>query len=115
MTPHKPRVPGEEPYGASPPRQGTQTGPLTLGRLAMTAGATLAMSKAGVPPSHLLMRHRAGDWGDASPDRWAENNLAAVAGGEIVSQYRLDPGGWVWILTHADRRQTTLMTPAEWV
>jgi hypothetical protein len=72
----------------------------------------MRLADANVPPSHLLLRHRAGDWGDIPPQWWADNNLAAVSSGQVVSCYNT-PAGAIWIVTERDSKQTTLMTPEQ--
>lgn len=68
---------------------------------------------------NLLSRHCRGDWAEMSADDRALNQQAAQDGGRVFSQFTLKntpgfPDGRVWVITDADRRETTLLLPDEY-
>lgn len=91
----------------SPPR-------LPLGRLVTTPGAYEALAIANVSIIDLLNRHARGDWGDLCADDRALNDLAAIAGQQVLSSYRLPGNLTVWVITEWDRSVTTVLLPDEY-
>jgi len=85
-----------------------------LGRVLATPGALRALADARASAADLLARHAAGDWGDGGAEDWAANDRARRSAGRLLSAYRLLTGAWLWIITEADRRATTVLTPAEY-
>ena len=84
-----------------------------LGRTVATPGALNALVIAGQDPGELLDRHRAGDWGDVSPEDAKENDFSVEHGFRIISSYPIG-GGRVWIITEADRSSTCILLPEEY-
>lgn len=66
--------------------------------------------------ANLVKRHMRGDWGDVSEHDWQANDQALDAGGErVVSAYHVGPNNTrVWVITEADRGQTTVMLPEDY-
>jgi len=63
----------------------------------------------------LLGRHQSGDWGDLDPeDRGLNAEAVRLGGARIMSVYKLPMAGTLWIITEADRANTTLLTPDEY-
>lgn len=83
--------------------------PLQLGRIVVTNPAMEALAEADFSPHSLLERHVHGDWGDLSVDDAAANDQAAFAGYRVMSFYELPTGKALWIVTEADRAQTTVL------
>ena len=61
----------------------------------------------------LLDRHMRGDWGDVGEDDRKANEAALEHGARLLSAYEVN-GEKLWVLTEADRQQTTVMTPGEY-
>ena len=80
------------------------------------------MREAGNPyrvAEELVSRHRAGDWGDLSPEDKLANERALEDGSRILSAYVLDMGARIWAITKAKddegrRAATTLLLPGEY-
>jgi hypothetical protein len=100
----------------------SQIGKLQAGMLYTTPGAWEAMREAGNPyrvAEELLSRHRAGDWGDLSPEDRLANEGALEDGSRILSAYVLSTGTRIWAITEAKddegrRAATTLLLPSEY-
>jgi hypothetical protein len=87
---------------------------LELGLMHATPGALRALERAGQTPFEFLSRHAAGDWGEASADDRAENELSLQEGFRVLSAYTLSTGVKIWVITEADRSLTTLLLPEEY-
>lgn len=83
-----------------------------LGAVASTPSALALLVAYGVPPFKLLGRHQSGDWGSVPPCDALANDEAVAVGGRIHSSY-LVGNHEVWIVTAADRSETTLMLSLE--
>jgi len=98
--------------------------PVPLGRIHATPGALTALgapglwnwsrTPGGVSAATLLCRHEAGDWGILSAADVAANDAALRDDDRLLSAYLLPDGGKVWIITEADRSQTTILLPEEY-
>ena len=62
----------------------------------------------------LLDRHLRGDWGDVDPEDAKANENALKWSERILSSYRTSSGEKLWLITEADRSQTTILTPGEY-
>lgn len=62
----------------------------------------------------LLTRHLTGDWGDVDPEDAKANESALKHDLRILSSYKLPGDRKLWVLTEADRSQTTVLTPGEY-
>lgn len=83
-----------------------------LGKLAMTPGASEALSAEDVTAA--VRRHVRGDWGEVDRDDWRENDLSLKVGHRLVSAYTSKGGERFWIITEADRSATTVLLPSEY-
>jgi hypothetical protein len=104
-TPETPPGPGDFPAHLAVAR-------LTLGRVVITAAAAAAL------PDHevvgALRRHAAKDWGQLTPEDWNANEVALREGARVLSCYRAANRVSFWIITEADRSQTTVLLPADY-
>jgi len=85
-----------------------------LGQILATPGALAALQKASQEQGDFLRRHVACDWGDLSDEDQNENNYSLENGFRLLSSYRTNAGGKLWIITEADRCATTLLLPEEY-
>ena len=85
-----------------------------LGRLVATPGALRVLTETGTDPRRLVARHAGGDWGDVDAEDWATNDRASRGSARVVSDYQLENGERIWIITEADRSATTLLLPSEY-
>ena len=61
----------------------------------------------------LLRRHLSGDWGVVCEEDKKSNEWALKHGARLLSAYDVN-GERLWVLTEANRQQTTVMTPGEY-
>ena len=61
-----------------------------------------------------LERHSYGDWGDLVDEDRTINNNALKDDGLLLSAYISETGTRFWIITEADRSQTTILLPSEY-
>lgn len=89
------------------------TGParFPLGRLAVTANATLRLTTEEVLTA--LRRHASGDWGDLCPEDTLANAAALHHGGRLFSVYGQGRQRF-WVITEADRSVTTILLPDDY-
>jgi hypothetical protein len=85
----------------------------SLGRILATPGALALAEAHAVDLLPLLLRHRAGDWGDVCADDACANREALNTGARILSAYET-AAGRLWIITEADRHCTTVLLPSEY-
>ena len=85
-----------------------------LGRIVATPGALEAISTAETNGFEYLPRHVQGDWGDLCIDDERENELSVREGFRILGAYQLRTGVRMWIITEADRSNTTFLLPDEY-
>lgn len=91
-----------------------QSKPLfNLGQCVATPDALAALEEADESAMPLLMKHQAGEWGEALCDEDKELNDEAVKdGSRILSAYILKKTGQkVWVITEADRSSTCVLLP----
>jgi len=84
----------------------------SLGLVVATPGAMEQLNP--VDRMAALARHSNGDWGDACPEDWAENELSLKEGFRLFSIYHSKAGVKFWIITEADRSATTILLPEEY-
>lgn len=95
-------------------RSRTDAKPLfSLGAIVATPGALDLLDRAGINASVYLNYHRTGDSGTLSPTDAYENYVAISNATRIFSAYEVGCER-LWIITEADRSQTTLLLPAEY-
>jgi hypothetical protein len=85
-----------------------------LGTLTATPGALATLVQSGQSPADFLARHVSGDWGDVGPEDRRLNNEALRGGTRLLSAYATANGVKLWIITEADRSQTTILLPEEY-
>ena len=61
-----------------------------------------------------LQRHRKGDWGIVSESDHEMNELALQNGGRLLSVFEDGKKTRFWIITEADRSQTTVLLPSDY-
>jgi hypothetical protein len=96
-----------DPLDAHFPERRFQPGPLS-----MTPGARDALTQEEIMTA--LRRHLSGDWGEVDEHDWQENELSLREGFRLLSAYHTQAGRKFWILTEADRSQTTVLLPEEY-
>lgn len=84
-----------------------------LGAIYATPGAITAIGRAGLTPWALLTRHQTGDWGDICAADRGLNEWSIDNGERIFSVYQLPTKAVVWVISEADRSNTTLLLPEE--
>ena len=88
---------------------------LPLGRVVMTAAASMALFRSGDLPKDFLDRHQSGDWGEvADVEEWYDTDDAAKSGAEVLSMYTTSAGDSIWVVTTGDRSQTTILLSQEY-
>lgn len=85
-----------------------------MGRLVATPGALKALEQSGEQPAHFLARHASGDWGEVCAEDRRLNDASVDDGSRILSAYSTAKGVKLWVITEADRSQTTLLLPDEY-
>ncbi|MDD4979118.1 MAG: hypothetical protein PHI29_10850 [Gallionella sp.] len=70
-------------------------------------------------PEDLLDRHALGDWGELNADDSQRNERAIRDGSRIFSEYHLEEGWTLWVITEAEdeqgiRSHTTVLLPEEY-
>lgn len=83
-----------------------------LGRLMITTSALSVLSQEDI--SVALGRHMRGDWGEVDIDDWRANELSLNDCARILSAYRSAKNIRFWIITEADRSQTTVLLPEDY-
>jgi len=85
-----------------------------LGMVVATPGALLALHSAGQFPAHVLQRHANGSWGELDCDDKRANEAALRDGDRILSKYTTTHGISLYVITEADRSQTTICRTDEY-
>jgi hypothetical protein len=85
-----------------------------MGQLGMTPGVKEALDDAQQSPAEFLSLHESGNWGDVPAEDAEANQKALEEGLRILSSYKTNKGATIWIITEADRSQTTLLLPEEY-
>lgn len=84
---------------------------LPLGTIEVSAGASSALATAGTDPAYYLARHQRGDWGTADS---RSNEWAIRHGHQVESEYKLDDGTEILIITAFDRSLTRVLLTSEY-
>jgi hypothetical protein len=89
---------------------------LPLGNVYASMGAVAAFAAAleADHPDTYLARHESGDWGEVDEHDRKANDYAAERGERVLSAYTLRTGEKIWIITEADRSNTTILLPSEY-
>jgi hypothetical protein len=82
------------------------------GHLRMTPAARDALTHEEIMAA--LRRHLSADWGDVDEHDRRENELSLEKGFRLLSVYHTGAGVAFWVLTEADRSQTTVMLPSDY-
>ena len=83
-----------------------------LGQIFVTPGVTELIDK-GLLLDLYIDRHWRGDWGNIDLEDKETNEDAVLHGYRILSSFDTNVGR-VWIITEADRSNTTALTPDEY-
>lgn len=84
------------------------------GRISFTPGAGEVIDQLGSDALAVLVRrHLTGDWGDMDAADKKRNDQAVLDGTRVFSAYGQGPTK-LWIITEADRAQTTVLRPDEY-
>ena len=84
-----------------------------LGNILATPGAMDVLGFGSGTLARVLESHARGQWGEVCPEDAELNDEALQYGARLLSVYNID-GAKVWIITEADRHQTTVLTPDEY-
>jgi hypothetical protein len=82
-----------------------------LGEIVITANANAQLDSRAIKEA--LLRHGAGDWGEACEEDREENELSLKEGFRLLSVYRSGETKF-WIITEADRSVTTVLMPEDY-
>lgn len=85
-----------------------------LGQVLATPALLDAMSQTDEDLLTFLARHVVGDWGDLDAHDRKANEWAVMNGARILSAYHLSSGTKIWIITGADRKETTALLPSDY-
>lgn len=91
----------------------TPTHFIPLGTLRLSRGVAELVQQGTLDPTHFLVRHIAGDWGEVSDYGRKCNDAALHSGRRLFSSYRITASIDLRIVTESDRSRTTLMLPQE--
>lgn len=87
-----------------------------IGRVHISPKARLLLEEADIEPMVLLWRHAVGDWGQVTKEDREANDRAAATGEErMYSNYPVRNGNYIWIVTEADRSDTLVCLPEEYM
>ncbi|ARL15317.1 hypothetical protein [Burkholderia pseudomallei] len=84
-----------------------------LGQVVATRAVAVHLEQHRISAFPYLDRHVHGDWGSVPAEDAKANHLSVAHGARILSNYDI-AGKYVWIITEADRRMTTLLFPSEY-
>jgi hypothetical protein len=88
---------------------------LPLGKVYGTMGALDAFAGAlNEGLNGYLSRHASGDWGELDAHDRRANEYALEHGLRVLSAYTLSSGQKIWVITEADRSNTTILLPEEY-
>jgi hypothetical protein len=85
-----------------------------LGLVGATPRALGALRRSGLSAAAVLRRHAGGDWGEVCAHDREQNALGLRHGGRLISAYTTPRGEALWVLTEADRSQTTIRLTDEY-
>lgn len=87
-----------------------------LGNVTLTPLAEKRIAEQGLNPVSFVNRHVHCDWSELSANDRKLNQQALKSGKRIVSAYKLgsgDESGPLYVLTEADRSETTILLPED--
>jgi len=85
-----------------------------MGTVVATAAALLALHSAGQRPTCVLPLHSEGNWGELDAHDKRANDAALRDGERILSKYTTPQGIALYVITEADRSQTTILRTDEY-
>lgn len=85
-----------------------------LGEVVGTPAAMKALEESEQDPIQFVRRHETGDWGEVDAEDARANEIAVDEGLRILSAYTTAKGVRIWIITEADRSETTVLLPEEY-
>jgi len=85
----------------------------TMGDLDLTPAAVDVFARDPASGT-AIRRHSTGDWGDVTPEAWAENDRALETGKAVLSAYHTTLGEPFYIVTRGDRSRTKVLLPHEY-
>lgn len=97
---------------ASRPKTATKEPRFALGILLITMPALKAIPDEDIRAA--LSRHMSGDWGEMDAEDCEANEVALKHGTRLFSAYRSAKGVKFWVITEADRSQTTVLLPEDY-
>jgi len=83
-----------------------------LGEIHITPGAASRLLPQDIDGA--LRRHSRGDWGEVATDGKSDNDARIEGGGTIASIYTSSAGVRFYVVTEADRSETTVLLPEEY-
>jgi hypothetical protein len=83
-----------------------------LGRLVATPNALAQLSGGDI--ARALARHLSGDWGEIDQHDRKENDFSLIHELRLVSIYKSAAGVRFYVITEADRSQTTILLPEDY-
>jgi len=84
------------------------------GRIHCSSGVEAEFQAKNVNPLFFFIRHFNGDWGEIGPEEYQENERNLEEGGRLFSRYTT-PFGELWIITTADRSETYMCFPTQYI
>jgi hypothetical protein len=84
-----------------------------VGWIVVTPAALVALLESQESPESLVYRHLEGDWGDVTPEEWAENEYAVSHGERVVSVFHTRHGRRLHVVTDANRYAATILVPED--
>lgn len=79
----------------------------SLGNVLVTQGALRIISE--TERDLFLRRHQCGDWHETQRESRAENTIAMLFGGRILTHHKTQAGIVIWIITEGDQSATTML------
>lgn len=84
-----------------------------LGDVEVTPEASETLLRAGQSADEFLRRFVVGEWGEIDEKDRRLNEVALIEGNALKGSYWTRMGDTIWIITEADRSNTTLMLPSQ--
>lgn len=99
--------------GFSGKRRVTGVALFKVGTVVGTPGAAEVMDRHGLHPLIIVSMHASGIWGDIPEEDRLANEEALESGARLMSVYKFGDDT-IWVITEADRKYTTVLTPDEY-
>lgn len=96
--------------------EGVANSPLfKTGTLIMSMQALETLARYKVTADSLLKRHERGDWRQCDPCDQHTNQRALSVGARVFSVYKIARKTTIWVITVADRSQTMILMPGQYL